>query len=644
MGKRAQAHADRKIQITSRFYFRLATAFVLVILFLGFVSVVLSVEFQNSLVELRKLELVRLVTLAYNSVESPLAEYARGHIGKDEATSRVRTTVRRFIYDDPSAQNYIFMHSYDGTMLVQPFEPFKEGTNQWNLQDANGVYIIRELVAAARKGRGFVEYQYPPPGSTVPQRKISYVVGIPLLDCYIGTGMYLTDIQTIVRRYFYGTAIFFFLASIVLFLLVIVPLAPILRVYRILYTRFSTTAQDADMVEEGVPVSSFREGSEARVLLDGFSEMMQRIQDNERDISTYARFLEKEMGERHKAEELLRRKATELELIIDNLPAYIFFKDTNSVYITANRKFCKVYGLSQEEIAGKTEYDIFTDKEQIETYLKTDRCVIEQRRPISLGEESHEEDGRTVYTISQKVPVMDENGNVTGIIGIAFDVTELTEAQQRLTASLREKDTLFKEVHHRVKNNMQIISSLLNLQSYQMFDEHDRGLLLESINRIQSMSMVHEMLYQSGNVSEIDLSLYMKNLISYIFSMYAVSADRISLRCDRMETIPVDIDTAINCGLIITEIITNSIKYAFPGLKTGEISISLKLIDGRVIIEAGDDGVGMDISSARRGTTLGLSLIESLVHQLEGSMDVRTEGGTCYTISFSLNHAKASGT
>jgi len=644
VAKRKQAVTNRKIQITSRFYFRLAAAFVFVILFLGFVSIILSIEFQKSLIEFRKLELKRLVTLAYNSVESHLAEYAKGHIGRDEAASRVRTTVRQFIYNDPSGENYIFVHSYDGTMLVQPFEPFKEGTNQWNLQDANGVYIIRELVAAARKGSGFVEYRYPPPGSTVPQRKISYVVGIPLLDCYIGTGMYLSDIQSIVRTYFYGTAIYFFLASIVLFLLVIVPLAPILRVYRVLYNCFLTTAQDTATPNEGVSVSSFREGSEARVLLDGFLEMMQRIQDNERDISTYARFLEKEMKERHKAEELLKRKAQELELIIDNLPAYIFFKDTNSVYITANRKFCEVYGLSQEEITGKTEYDIFTDNERIETYLKTDRRVIEQRQPISAGEDLHEEDGRTVYTMSHKVPLMDENGNVIGIIGIAFDVTELKEAQQRLAASLREKDTLFKEVHHRVKNNMQIISSLLNLQSYQMSDEHDRELLLESINRIQSMSMVHEMLYQSGNVTEIDLSLYMRNLISYIFSMYAVGADRIALRYDHMETIPVDIDTAINCGLIITEIITNSIKYAFPGLKAGKISISLKLIDGRVIIEAGDDGIGMDIHSEKRSTTLGLSLIESLVHQLEGSMDLRTEGGTCYTISFPLNHGKASGT
>ncbi|HOV65248.1 MAG TPA: cache domain-containing protein, partial [Spirochaetia bacterium] len=189
MAKRKQAVTNRKIQITSRFYFRLAAAFVFVILFLGFVSIILSIEFQKSLIEFRKLELKRLVTLAYNSVESHLAEYAKGHIGRDEAASRVRTTVRQFIYNDPSGENYIFVHSYDGTMLVQPFEPFKEGTNQWNLQDANGVYIIRELVAAARKGSGFVEYRYPPPGSTVPQRKISYVVGIPLLDCYIGTGM-----------------------------------------------------------------------------------------------------------------------------------------------------------------------------------------------------------------------------------------------------------------------------------------------------------------------------------------------------------------------------------------------------------------------------------------------------------------------
>jgi PAS domain S-box-containing protein len=313
------------------------------------------------------------------------------------------------------------------------------------------------------------------------------------------------------------------------------------------------------------------------------------------------------------------------------------------MYISANKKLCQLLGLSLDELYGKTDYDIYPP-ETADRYASCDRKVMEERRPIASGEEDHEEGGRRIYTISRKVPLIDESGTVKGIIGLAFDVTELKEAQEKLAVSLHEKEMLFKEVHHRVKNNMQIISSLLNLQGYQMSSEKDRELLMASINRIQSMSMVHEMLYQSGNISRIELSLYMKNLVSYIFSMYAVSSELITVEWGRMDDIDVNIDAGINCGLIVTEIVTNSIKYAFPERRKGSIQVGLRAEDEALILGIGDNGIGMreDILKGER-SSLGLSLVESLVAQMEGSLNISSEGGTSYKISFPLSLVKASG-
>ncbi|MCE5335957.1 MAG: cache domain-containing protein, partial [Desulfobacteraceae bacterium] len=138
-------------------------------------------------------DLVNIVTVARNAVEPVLTDLRIGEIGREEAIRRIRALVRTMTYRDEYGDNYVFMSSFGGEMLVQPFEPMKESTNQWDLQDANGVYIIRELADAVRKypNGSFVQYHYNLPGVYDFQTKLTYVVGLPEIECYIGTGMYM---------------------------------------------------------------------------------------------------------------------------------------------------------------------------------------------------------------------------------------------------------------------------------------------------------------------------------------------------------------------------------------------------------------------------------------------------------------------
>ena len=224
----------------------------------------------------------------------------------------------------------------------------------------------------------------------------------------------------------------------------------------------------------------------------------------------------------------------------------------------------------------------------------------------------------------------------TALVITAFDITDRKIAEENTLASLKEKELLLKEVHHRVKNNMQIISSLLNLQSRSVKDEHDVAAFVNSQHRIRSMAIIHEMLYQSNDFSRIDLEAYTNKLVGYLFRSYGVNPGRIRSEID-VGHVSFGIDTAIPCGLIINELITNSIKYAFQGRDEGTIGLKLSIdeVNDKFVLTISDDGAGIpsDIDFDHTDT-LGLSLVSTLVKQLRGSMEVERSGGTLVRIIF----------
>jgi PAS domain S-box-containing protein len=206
-------------------------------------------------------------------------------------------------------------------------------------------------------------------------------------------------------------------------------------------------------------------------------------------------------------------------------------------------------------------------------------------------------------------------------------------AENQIKDSLEEKEVLLREIHHRVKNNMQIISSLLSLQSAYLNNKQLQDILKESQNRVKSMALIHEKLYQSEGLAKINFSEYIRNLTYDLFSSYATDTN-IKLNLEIPE-LSLDIDTAIPCGLIINEIVTNSLKYAFPDAIEGNISINLKTEDEKIILSITDDGVGLSENfDLKKTKTLGLRLVKTLVRQIDGSLELHRNNGTEFDIKF----------
>jgi two-component sensor histidine kinase len=200
---------------------------------------------------------------------------------------------------------------------------------------------------------------------------------------------------------------------------------------------------------------------------------------------------------------------------------------------------------------------------------------------------------------------------------------------------LQEKEILLAEVHHRVKNNMQIIISLLGLQGREIKDEHIRIAFEESRNRIKSMALVHEQLYSAGKYARIEFGDYVDQLVTTLVNMYDIDPEEIQIQIDA-EDIYLDLDKAIPCGLLLNELITNSLKYAFPDGRRGKLWIHLEAHKENMILEVGDDGVGVpDDFDLEAGQSLGLQLVKLLAtHDLQGNVKLMHKEGTQYIVEF----------
>lgn len=207
--------------------------------------------------------------------------------------------------------------------------------------------------------------------------------------------------------------------------------------------------------------------------------------------------------------------------------------------------------------------------------------------------------------------------------------------EEKIKKSLNEKEVLLREIHHRVKNNMQIISSLLRLQSQTIKDKTYSQLFEESQNRITSMALVHEKLYQSTDLAKIDLNAYIRDMVTGLFQSYGISTDRIKLIFD-VGDVSLRINSAIPCGLVINELVTNSLKYAFPDGRKGEIKIKVHEIDNEIEMVISDNGIGIpEVIDFRNTGTLGLKLVSILAErQLRGNVNLNRKTGTEFRIRF----------
>ncbi len=219
--------------------------------------------------------------------------------------------------------------------------------------------------------------------------------------------------------------------------------------------------------------------------------------------------------------------------------------------------------------------------------------------------------------------------------GILIDVTERKLTEQKITRSLKEKELLLKEIHHRVKNNLQVVSSLLRLQSGYVKDDNSLDILIDSQNRIRSMALVHQKLYQSKDFTEINFTEYIKQLSQHLFNVFRSKSNNIEIAINAVN-VNLSIDLAVPCGLIINELLTNSLKYAFPEGKKGNINIDINCSkESKYEIIIRDDGIGFPKGiNYKKTQSLGLQLVNTLVGQIDGTIDMENHLGTSFKINF----------
>lgn len=217
------------------------------------------------------------------------------------------------------------------------------------------------------------------------------------------------------------------------------------------------------------------------------------------------------------------------------------------------------------------------------------------------------------------------------------EIVERQKAQVQAEKSLGEKELLLREIHHRVKNNMQIVSSLLRLQAKRQEDQTTKDILDDSRSRISAMSLIHESLYRPENLTGVYLRRYIQELALNLFASYDIEPGRIVFITD-VEPISLNIETATPCGLIINELVTNSLKYAFPDGRQGEVGISLKRLGNgeKYQLRVADNGVGLPVGlDIRRTKSLGLQLVVNLAeNQLSGEVTVEAGPGTAFVVTF----------
>lgn len=211
---------------------------------------------------------------------------------------------------------------------------------------------------------------------------------------------------------------------------------------------------------------------------------------------------------------------------------------------------------------------------------------------------------------------------------------ELLASQQKLQQSLAEKESLLREIHHRVKNNLQVVSSMLYLQEEYMQDAKGVEILRESQNRVKSMALIHEQLYGTADLAQIDFGRYVKGLTANLFDAYGIDPTHIRLNV-RADDIALGVDMAVPCGLIVNELVSNALKHAFLPDVGGTIDVVIgSLDDGRMQFVVADDGIGLDASPAdAEKKSLGLRLVDTLTAQLDGSLSVQSEHGTRFSIT-----------
>ncbi len=376
-------------------------------------------------------------------------------------------------------------------------------------------------------------------------------------------------------------------------------------------------------------------GGEVVAVLEFFSQELGEPNEALLDVMAHIGTQLGRVVERARGEAALRESETRFRSVAQSANDAIVSCNRYGLIISWNKGAGAIFGYAEEETLGTSLSLIVPDFLRIST---------EARSGVSGP---HAPSYRTLETTGRnkageefpiELSVADwKIGEDVFFTVIIRDIVVRKEAEARISASLREKEVLLKEIHHRVKNNLQIISSLLRLQSQYVTDERSLAMFQESQNRVKSMALIHEYLYQSRDMARINFSEYIGNLTSHLVRSYGVT-DTVRLKMN-VDDSRLDIDTAIPCGLIITELVSNSLKHAFPDSQKGSIAVDFHTSDGKHFeLAVKDDGVGIPVgTNLEPKGSLGLRLVNTLTQQLSGQIHVDRTQGTKFVITFTAS-------
>ncbi|NGP77959.1 PAS domain S-box protein [Balneolaceae bacterium YR4-1] len=342
-----------------------------------------------------------------------------------------------------------------------------------------------------------------------------------------------------------------------------------------------------------------------------------------------------DINERKITEEALRESEEKYRTILENIEDGYFETDLEGNFTFVNPAVSKILGYSESELLGMNNREYMDDenaKKVFSTFNEVFRNGVPQKGFDWMLQKS---DGSKIYVEASFNLRRDAEGEPIGFRGIVRDITNRKEREEKIKDSLREKEVLLGEIHHRVKNNLAVISGLLYLQAEKTELEAGRNLLQQSQGRINSMALIHELLYENQNFSGIDPGKYIEQLINHISSNLNVRDKDIAISVQTAD-LQLDMNNAIPCALLINELLTNAYKYAFTGRDEGRISVTIYREEGYNHIEVKDDGVGIPDSYIRgEGEEgLGMSLVRILTQQLKGTLSIENDNGTQFRISF----------
>ncbi len=447
-------------------YFRIFLAVVVFIVGFIIINVINNHQYYEELLQLRKFELKRITTIAYNTIKPTLMQFRLGKISKSDALQKVTGTVRNMTFSDNINMNYVFMSGYDGKMLVQPYEPDSEGLNLLDLKDIYGKYIIKELIktAKSKSGSGFVEYYYYPPLGNEEKLKISYVKGIPELEAYIGVGMYVHDLDAIYKS---GRLYVFLLDILVVGITAVIIFfftSPYLKSYSIFAAAFEAIQKNPSL-RPIIPGVKPNPKSALDKLVNSFDTMLNTTFKRQEELQNIQKMLLAEIEEKKQTQKELAKTMAILKEELAQSPAGIVITDSKSISVSMiSKSAVEILGinlnhlpqlsLADEKLLPFKFYDIEGNRvyfRDLSLYASATSGIKTQNRELQVIRK----DGEKKWILSSTSPIFDENKTLIAGIAVFLDISERKSYQIKI-------EKLNKELENRVMERTAQLEDAMN--------------------------------------------------------------------------------------------------------------------------------------------------------------------------------------